>query len=182
MIWQLFVSFFKIGTFTIGGGYAMIPLMQREIVDRRHWYSDDDFSNQIALSQAMPGVFAVNMATAVGYRQAGIKGSVVAILGAVAMPIVIILLLAMFFGHFRDNATINHIFMGIRPAVVALMAAIVFNMARATHIGWRNAWMPIAALLLVWLLGISPMWVIIGAAVAGVIYGFLNDKTNLSGK
>ncbi|MBQ4377243.1 MAG: chromate transporter [Bacteroidales bacterium] len=173
MIWQLFVSFFKIGTFTIGGGYAMIPLMQREIVERRQWYSDDDFVNQLSLSQAMPGVFAVNMATAVGYRQAGVKGSVAAILGAVAVPIAIILLLAMFFGHFKDNATISHIFMGIRPAVVALIAATVFNMARAAHVGWHNMWMPVVALLLVWIAGVSPIWVIIGAAVAGAVYGFL---------
>ncbi|MBQ7279331.1 MAG: chromate transporter [Bacteroidales bacterium] len=168
---SLFVSFFKIGTFTIGGGYAMIPLMQREIVERRQWLDEKSFMEQISLSQAMPGVFAVNMATAIGYRQKGLWGAVSAVLGAVAVPIVIILLFAVVFNTFRDNVVVEHIFMGIRPAVVALIAVPVFNMARVAHVDWRNCWIPIVAALLIWLFDVSPVWVILAAAACGFIYG-----------
>ena len=154
----------------------MIPLMEREIVERRRWLNDEAFADQMALAQAMPGVFAVNMATSVGYRMAGWRGAVAAITGAVAVPIVIILLLAMFFSRFKDNAIVEHIFMGIRPAVVALIAATVFNMGRAAHVGWRNVWMPVVALLLVWILGISPVWVILVAALVGFVWGRLSRK------
>lgn len=170
---QLFLSFFKIGTFTIGGGFAMIPLMHREVVERHDWLSDEQFVQQVSLSQAMPGVFAVNMAVAIGYRLRGLRGATSAVVGATAMPIIIILLLAILFNHFRGNSAVEHIFMGLRPAVVALIAAPVFNMARAAHIGWSNCWIPIAAALLIWLCGVSPIWVILGAVISGFTYGQL---------
>lgn len=173
---RLFLSFFKIGTFTIGGGFAMIPLMEREVVERRGWISEEQFLQQVSLSQAMPGVFAVNMATAIGYRRRGLLGAVAAILGATAMPIVMILLLAMFFNHFRGNSIVEHIFMGLRPAVVALIAAPVFNMARAVHITWSNCWIPIVAALLIWQFHVSPILVILVAALAGFLYGRLVQK------
>ena len=149
----------------------MIPLMQSEIVERRRWLSEQDFVEQLSLSQAMPGVFAVNMATAIGFRQRGVWGAVAAILGAVAVPIIIILLLATVFNTVRDNTIVEHIFMGIRPAVVALIAAPVFSMARVAHIGWRNCWIPIVSALLIWMFDVSPVWVILAAAVSGFIYG-----------
>lgn len=168
---DLFFSFFKIGTFTIGGGYAMIPLMEKELVDRHQWVSHEDFLDQISLSQAMPGVFAVNMATTVGYRLRGISGAIVATVGNVVAPIAIILLIAIFFQRFRDNEVVNRIFLGLRPAVVALIAAPVFKMARTAQVSWRNAWIPIVATLLIWLLHVNPVWVVLGAALLGLFYG-----------
>ena len=176
MIWQLFTSFWRIGTFTVGGGYVMIPLMEKELVDRRQWLSHDDFLDTLALSQAMPGVFAVNMATAVGYRLRGIPGVVAAVLGNILMPILLILLLAIFFRHFRDNPIVERIFLGLRPAVVALIAAPVFNMARRAQISWANCWIPVAAALLIWLLGVSPILIILVAALAVLLYGKLKIK------
>lgn len=167
---DIFWSFFKIGAFTIGGGYAMIPLMQRELVDKHHWISQDDFLDQIAVAQAMPGVFAVNVATVTGFRLRRAGGSAVAILGNVLMPVVLILLLAALAGSLRGNAVVDRIFMGLRPAVVALVAAPVFTLAKSAHVTWNNAWIPVVSALLIWLLGVNPVFVVLAAALAGFLY------------
>ena len=181
---ELFLSFWKIGAFTIGGGYVMIPLMEREVVDRRGWLSREEFMDSLSLSQAMPGIFAVNMATLIGRRIGGWRGVVCAVLGNVLMPIALILLLAIFFRFFRDNEVVERIFMGLRPAVVALIAAPVFRMAKTADVRWRNCWIPIVAALLIWLLGVSPVWVILAAIAGGLLYGRLVDgpRTGKGGK
>lgn len=168
---ELFYSFFKIGTFTIGGGYAMIPLMEQELVDRRHWMSREEFLDQLALSQSMPGVLAVNMATGLGYRLRGFRGALSAIAGNIVMPILFIILLAMLFRHFRGNALVERFFMGVRPAVVALIAAPVFRLAQSARIGWSTCWIPILSALLIWLFDVSPILVILAAVVGGFLYG-----------
>lgn len=173
---QLFVSFWKIGAFTIGGGYVMIPLMEQELVDRRKWLSREDFMDYLSLSQAMPGVFAVNMATCIGKRLGGMRGVVCAVLGNIMMPIALILLLAVFFRCFRDNVIVERVFMGLRPAVVALIAAPVFRMAKSAKVTWNNFWIPVVAALLVWLLGVSPVLVILAAICGGLLYGWITAK------
>ncbi len=175
---DLFITFFKIGTFTIGGGYAMIPLMQREVVERRKWLSEEEFLDIMALSQAMPGVFAVNMATLVGHRQRGFWGSVAAIIGNILMPVLFILLIAIFFRQFRDNEVVERIFMGIRPAVVALIAAPVFMLARKAGVTLRNIWIPVLSALLIWLLDVSPVLVILLAALLGYLYSLFTKSTS----
>ena len=165
---ELFYSFLKIGTFTIGGGYAMIPIMEQELVDRRHWMSRDEFLDQLALSQSMPGVLAVNMATGLGYRLRGLRGAVSAIAGNIVMPIVFILILAMLF---RDIPVVEHFFMGVRPAVVTLIAAPVFRLAQSAKITWATCWIPILAALLIWLFDVSPILIILAAVVLGFAYG-----------
>lgn len=167
---DIFWSFFKVGTFTIGGGYAMIPLMQRELVERHRWIGEEDFLDQVALSQAMPGVFAVNMATMTGYRLRGVRGAVAAIVGNVMMPIIFILALAVFFRAFREVPVVEHIFMGLRPCVVALIAAPVFTMAKSAKVTWSNVWIPVASALLIWLLGVSPIIIVLAAAILGLLY------------
>ena len=175
-LYQLFWSFFKIGTFTIGGGYAMIPLMEKELVDRRHWLDRDDFLDILAVSQAMPGVFAVNMATNIGYKLRGILGSIVSVAGNILIPVLIILGFATCFHYLQGNVVIEAIFKGIRPAVVALIAAPVFKMAKTAKISWRNFWIPLVAVLLISLLGVSPTWVVLSAIVGGFLYGRLKDR------
>ncbi len=167
---DIFWSFFKVGTFTIGGGYAMIPLMQRELVERHGWIGEEEFLDQVALSQAMPGVFAVNMATMTGYRLRGVWGAVAAIVGNIMMPILFILVLALFFSVFREEPLVERIFMGLRPAVVALIAAPVFTMAKSAKVTWSNAWIPVASALLIWLLGVSPIIIVLAAAILGLLY------------
>ena len=167
---DLFWSFFKIGTFTIGGGYAMLPLMQREVVDRHGWMDETSFLDNVALAQAMPGVFAVNMAVLTGQRLRGWRGATAAVVGNILMPIVFILLLAMFFRAFRDNPVVERIFLGLRPCVVALIAAPVFNLARKMKLGWRDVWIPVVCALLIWLLGVNPIIVVLAAALLGLIF------------
>lgn len=173
---DLFATFFKIGTFTIGGGYAMIPLIQREVVERRHWLSETEMLDAIALSQTMPGILAANIAALVGQRLRGVKGALVAVAGNIMMPIVFIILIAALFQHFKDIPAVQHAFMALRPAVVALIAAPVFNLARKAGVTLRTAWIPILAALLIWLFGVSPVLVILAALAAGYLYAKLTAK------
>ena len=173
---DIFWSFFKVGTFTVGGGYAMIPLMQRELVERHHWITEEEFLDWVAVSQAMPGVFAVNMAASVGNRLRGLRGSIVAIVGNILMPILFILLLAMFFRAFRGNVYVDRIFLGLRPCVVALIAAPVFTMAQRAKVTWSNVWIPVVCALLIWLLGVSPVLVVLTAALLGWLYSKIKDN------
>ena len=173
---ELFWSFFKIGSFTLGGGFAMIPLMEKELVQQKQWLSKEEFLDLLSVSQAMPGVFAVNMATSIGYRLRGKRGAIMAVLGNILMPILTILALAIFFRYFRENAVVESIFKGIRPCVVALIAAPVFTMAKNAGLSWRNCWIPIVAAALIWLLDVSPVLIIIIAGVGGFIYGRIKNR------
>ncbi|MBP5206032.1 MAG: chromate transporter [Bacteroidales bacterium] len=176
LLLQLFYSFFKIGAFTIGGGYAMIPLMEKELVDRRQWIDKEDFMDTMAVAQAMPGIFAVNMATQIGQRLRGLRGAIVAVLGNILVPILIIIGLAIFFHQLRGNAVVEAIFKGVRPAVVALIAVPVFTLARTAKVSWRNCWIPIGAALLIYLLGVSPTWIVLAAIAGGVLYGYSKNR------
>ena len=130
MFWKLFWTYIKIGTFTIGGGYAMLPLIEREVVDKHHWIDGQEFLDMIALAQAAPGLIAVNSAIFIGWKIYGWRGVVATVLGAVLPSFVIILLIAMVFRDIREYPTIEAIFKGIRPAVVALIAAAVIRMSK----------------------------------------------------
>lgn len=174
---QLFLTFAKIGSFTLGGGYAMVPLMQKEVVEKRGWMSTEEFMDILAVSQATPGLFAMNMASHIGNKLCGVLGGIVGAL-AVALPsIIAILLIAMFFQAFKGNIYVEKIFMGIRPAVVALIAAPCFTMAKSAKINRHNIWIPILAAILICAFGVSPIWVILGAGVGGFIYGKLRVKS-----
>ena len=170
MILQLFTIFFKIGAFTIGGGYAMIPLIEAEIVTKKGWVTKEDFLDLLAIAQSAPGVFAVNIAIFIGYRLRGVRGCLVTALGAILPSFLIILCIALFFLRFKENPTIEAIFRGIRPAVVALIAAPTFNLAKAAKINRYTIWIPIISALLIWLLGFSPIWIILLAGIGG--YGW----------
>ncbi|GHT88834.1 chromate transporter [Bacteroidia bacterium] len=168
---QIFCTFAKIGAFTIGGGYAMLPLIQKEVVEKKQWISPDDFVDMIALSQSVPGILAVNIAIFTGHRMKGNAGSIVATLGSILPSCVIILLIAMFFRNFQDNPYIVKIFNAIRPAVVALIAVPVFTTAKSVGINLKTVIIPVAAAFLIWYLGVSPIYIVLAAAIGGVIYG-----------
>lgn len=170
MILQLFTIFFKIGAFTIGGGYAMIPLIEAEIVTKKGWVAKEDFLDLLAIAQSAPGVFAVNIAIFIGYRLRGVRGCLVTALGAILPSFLIILCIALFFLRFKENPTVEAIFKGIRPAVVALIAAPTFNLAKAAKINRYTIWIPIISALLIWLLGFSPIWIILLAGIGGYVW------------
>lgn len=130
MFWKLFWTYIKIGTFTIGGGYAMLPLIEREVVDKHHWIDEQEFLDMIALAQAAPGLIAVNSAIFIGWRIYKWRGLIATVLGAVLPSFVIILLIAMLFRDIRQYPVVEAVFKGVRPAVVALIAAAVLRMAK----------------------------------------------------
>ena len=165
MFFNLFWTYLKIGTFTLGGGYAMLPLIQREVVDRQAWIDEEEFLNMIALAQAAPGLIAVNSAIFIGWRVGGWRGVCGAVLGAVLPSFLIILALAMVFQDWKELPAVEAAFKGIRPAVVALIAAPLFKMAKSAKIGWLTALIPIAAALLIWLGHVNPVWVILATIV-----------------
>ncbi len=126
----LFLTYLKIGTFTIGGGYAMLALVQREVVDRRHWLDEKEFLNMMALAQAAPGLIAVNSAIFIGHRIAGWRGVLAALVGAVLPSVGIILIIAMCFSQYKSLPAVEAVFRCVRPAVVALIAATVVRLAK----------------------------------------------------
>lgn len=161
MFFQLFWTYLKIGTFTLGGGYAMLPLIQREVVERKGWIDEKEFLNMIALAQAAPGLIAVNSAIFIGWRVGGWRGICGAVLGAVLPSFLIILAIAMVFSEWKELPAVEAAFKGIRPAVVALIAAPLVKLAKAAKISWATAFIPVTAVLLIWLLHVNPVWVIL---------------------
>ena len=165
-LWQLFWVFAKIGAFTIGGGYAMIPIIQAEM-SRRGWISDDDLPDIVALSQSAPGVMAVNISIFAGHKLRGFKGSVAATLGSILPSFLIILGIAMFFSAFKDNPYVERAFKGIRPVVISLIAVPMVNMARGSC---KNVWtwlLALVSLVLVAFLNVSPIYIILCVIVLG---------------
>ena len=173
MLFDLFITFFKIGLFTIGGGYAMIPLLQREVVERKGWLSSEDFLDLMAIAQSAPGVFVVNMSIFVGYRMRGKRGSVACALGAAMPSIIIILAIALFVGNYKDNPVVENVFKGIRPAVIALILTPTIRLASKAGLNKWNWWVPVATALLIWWMGVSPVWIILAAIVGAILYYIL---------
>ena len=149
---SLFTTFFKIGLFTFGGGWAMISIIEREIVDKHKWIERNDFLDLLAVAQSLPGILAVNISVAIGDRLRGVKGSMAAAFGTILPSFLIILAIAIFLTPdiIKNNAVVSAIFKGIRPAVVALIIAPVITSAKAAKIGWKTIWIPVAVALLIW--------------------------------
>lgn len=168
---SLFITFAKIGGFTLGGGYAMVPVMEREIVDKKHWLEKEEFMDILVVAQSTPGLFAIDMASHIGYKYKGVMGGVVCALATAIPSIIAILLIAMFFRTFRENIYVEKVFMGVRPCVVALILAPCFSMARKAKINRFNWWIPVVCCVLIAAFGVSPIWCILAAGLGGFIYG-----------
>lgn len=149
----------------------MIPLIEAEVVDKRRWIDKTLFMDLIAVAQSCPGVFAVNLSIFIGYRLRGVKGAALATLGTALPSLLIILAVAMFFQNFQNVPWVAATFAGIRPAVVALIAIPTWNMARRAGINLMNCWIPIGSAMLIWLLGVNPIYIILAAGVGGYLYG-----------
>ena len=167
---QLFWTFFKIGAFTFGSGYAMIPMIEKEVVDRRKWFDKDDFYDQFALASSAPGPFSLNTAVFVGYKLKGWWGALAAVLGAVIPSFVIILVIAIYLTEFRENRYVEAAFKGIRPAVIALIAVPFVNMLK--RLPWYFMLLGCAVAAVICWLGVSPIWFILAGAVVGVVLTF----------
>ena len=169
--WDSFKTFFKIGIFTLGGGYAMIPLIEEEVVNKKQWVSKDEMLDLIAIAQSCPGVFAINIATFIGYKLKKERGAIATTIGTALPSFLIILAIAIFFSQFKDNPYVAAIFRGIRPAVVALIAVPTFNLGRRAKLNRYTIWIPVVCALAIWALGVSPIYIILIAGVAGYLYG-----------
>ncbi len=174
--WELFLIFFKIGAFTFGGGYAMIPLIRNEIVMKKNWLHDDEFMDMLAIAQSMPGPIALNTALFVGNKKYGFKGSLFSGAGVILPSFIVILLVAVVFTQFKENPVVERIFKGIRPAVVALIVSPLLLLGKSASVTWKNAWIPIAVALGVWLLNISPIYMVIAAILMGIGHFILIKK------
>ena len=164
---KLFFVFAKIGLFTLGGGYAMLPLMERELVGP--YLSKEEFLDVTSVAQSAPGIMAMNIAILTGYRLKRMPGALMAALGAALPSFVIILLIALFFQKFAENSIVQRIFMGIRPAVVALILVPVFTLAKSAGVTLKTVWVCVMVALAVWLLHISPVYVVFLAVLCGVL-------------
>ncbi len=181
--WSLFSTFFKIGAFTFGGGWAMISIIEREIVDKHHWIERNDFLDLLAIAQSLPGILAVNIATAVGDKIRGGKGSVVASLGTILPSFFIILAIAIFLtpDMIKNNKVISSIFMGIRPAVVALIIAPVITSAKAANLKRKTVWIPFIVALMISLdMGTvsSPILYILLGGAGGFLFWWLPQRSH----
>lgn len=161
MLLKIFLTFFKIGAFTIGGGYAMIPMIKREICERHGWISEEEFYDGLAAAQSCPGPIAVNISIYSGYHVRGKTGMLVALLGTILPSTIAILTIAMLFQRYAEQELVQKAFTALKPAVVALIAVPLINMAQKSGINLKNAWFPLAIALLVGLAHLSPVYLIL---------------------
>lgn len=164
----IFISFFRIGLFTFGGGYAMLPLIERELIVKRGWIEQKEFLDLLTLAQSVPGPIAVNTSVFVGYKIRGLRGAAAALLGTVLPSFVIILAIALFFADIRHNPVVDAAFKGMRPAVVALIIGPVISLARGLH--WTLYGVIAASAVAIWYWGWSPIWVLAAAAGLGIAW------------
>lgn len=173
---ELFISFMRIGGFTFGGGYAMLPLIQKEIVERRGWASDEEVLDYFTIGQITPGVIAVNTATFIGYKKAGILGGMVSTLGVIFPSIVIISIIAAVLTNFAELPVVIHAFNGIRACVCVLILIAVYNMCKKSVVDVFTALIFIATAVLTVLKVTSPVVLVIVAGVVGVLFQLIKAK------
>ena len=178
---NLFTIFFKIGLFSIGGGYVMLPMLRREMVEDRHWLSDEELIDYYAIAQATPGIIAINTATFVGYKRRGIPGALASTAGMVTPSLIIITLIALFFAQFQENPLVQRAFRGIRVAVAVLLSFTVWSLIRKTVHNLLGGILCGAGFVSIVAFEFSPIPVLISAALIGLVAGRLTARKEKSG-
>ncbi|MBS4538343.1 chromate transporter [Clostridium sp. D2Q-11] len=173
---KFFIIFFKLGVFTIGGGYAMIPLIQAEVVDKNNWLDNDEFLDTIAVAQSAPGAIAINASILIGYKLKKIPGAIACALGVSLPSFLIILFIVKYIYNFRDNEIVAKVFKGITPAVVGLIAASLYRLIKASKIKGLLLIIPLLALIAIVIFGISPVYIILLAAFGSIGYHKLIER------
>ena len=171
LLWDLYRAFYTIGALTFGGGYAMLPMLEREIVNKHKWSTNEELLNYFAIGQCTPGIIAVNTATFVGYKQKGVSGGIAATLGVISPSIVIIVLIAMLLENFMDIQWVQHAFAGIRVAVCALIVSSVIKLAKSNLKKWWHIALAVCGFIVVATFGLSPVYVVVACAVLSFIFG-----------
>ena len=175
-ILDLFFAFFKIGAFTFGGGLAMMPMMQRELIQNRNWLTEDELIDYYAVGQSTPGIIAANVATFVGYKQFGVIGGIIATLGVVTPSLIIIMLLASLINSINEFPIVQKALKGINVAVAALLTQVIVNFSKKTIKKWQNAFFMIITFLLIFIFKIPSFVFILFGIITGVILTFVNTK------
>lgn len=175
---ELFLTFAKVGVMTFGGGYAMLPILQREIVENKHWASDEDLADYFAIGQCTPGVIAVNTATFIGYKTRGVTGGIFATLGVVFPSLVIITLLAGVIAAFKDNPYVMKAFQGIRVCVCVLIAKAVIKLWKSAMKGWLTLAVFLLVLAATLLLDASPILLVVLTVIFGVAFEATSGPRN----
>lgn len=170
VIWDLFITFFRIGAFSFGGGYAMIPLLESEVIDIRGWLTNAEFIDIIAVAEMTPGPIAVNSATFVGYRVANTLGSVIATIGVVLPSLLVMLTILTFINRFRNSKYVDWVFKGIRPVVLGLIAAAAVSVGFSSIIDLKSALIAVGIFYLVAIRKINPILAIVIAGGLGAIF------------
>ena len=165
---ELFCSFLKIGVFTFGGGYAMIPIIQAEVITRKGWIKEQEFLDLLTLAQSAPGPISLNTAVFVGYKMYGYRGALSSLLGVVLPSFTILLMVAIFFSQIRENPIVDAAFRGMQPIVVAIMLAPILGFTKGMH--WSMIAVAAAITLAIWHFGFSPIYLLIAGAAVGLLW------------
>ena len=165
---ELFLTFAKIGGFTFGGGYAMLPIMQRELIEKRNWTTNEELLNYYAVGQCTPGIIAVNVSTFVGYQKKGILGSIFSTLGVITPSVIIIMLIASFLQNFSGYPAVQHAFSGIRVAVCATVFVAIWNLWKKSVKKWSHILFCVAAFCLSAFTDLNPIWIVLLAGIGGI--------------
>lgn len=173
---KMFFTFLKIGSFTFGGGYAMIPLIEKEVVEKNQWISKDEFLDILVIAQSFPGALAVNASTFIGYKIGKLPGAILGLLGVVLPSFFIIIIIAMFFAKFRNLTIVNKMFNGINAAVPLLVLVAVVSLSKSVKKSTTNIIIVIVTVILTAFLNVNPVIIISLAA----LYGILADRKKVS--
>ena len=172
----MFWIFFRFGAFTIGGGYAMLPLIEQEMVDKQHWVDRSEIIDVFAVAQSIPGVIAINSSMFVGYKLAGLVGAFVAALGVILPSFITILIIGYFMIGFKDNPYLSKAFTGVRAGVTGMIALSAINLGRSVIINKTCLYIALIAFIGIAFLNIHAIWAIVGGALAGIISTMITRK------
>lgn len=175
-MWDIFLVFFKIGSFTFGGGYAMIPLIEREIINNKKWAKEEELMDVFAISESVPGAIAINSSICVGYKIAGTMGGIVAALGVILPSLIIITIIASFFMQFKDYLIVQAAFMGIRSAVVGLILMAAIKVGKTAIKDFVTFFIACATVIIMLVFNIHAIYIIILGALVGIGAYFLLAK------
>lgn len=174
---EIFITFFKIGSFTFGGGYAMIPLIEKEVVENKKWVTPEEVVDVFAVAQSMPGAIAINSSTFIGYKISGKKGAIVATLGVILPSFLIITLIAIFFSKFQNAPAVEAVFSGIRPAIVGLISFAAVKVSKTSIVDRTGLILALLSIFLVVIFDVQPIFIILGGAAIGLAIYYLSPKS-----
>jgi chromate transporter len=174
---EIFITFFKIGSFTFGGGYAMIPLIEKEVVENKKWVTPEEVVDVFAVAQSMPGAIAINSSTFIGYKISGKKGAIVATLGVILPSFLIITLIAIFFSKFQNAPAVEAVFSGIRPAIVGLISFAAVKVSKTSIVDRTGLILALLSIFLVVIFDVQPIFIILGGAAIGLAIYHLSPKS-----